>query len=349
MSGISKQDPNRNETQGDSARKPLFSIIVATYNRAHLLPRAINSVLNQSCQNFEIIVIDDGSTDDTKEVVKSFIENERVIYYSHKENMGLSATWNKGLDLASGDYVVFLDDDDEVLPDALEAAANKFAELSPKGVKTIWFDSIDSVTGKITGRGIDKDGYISYEDHLCGRISGDFWNVIGRSLFGENRFDERAWGGSAGLLWLKIFYQAKVFHIAKPFGITRREHGSTVSRDFRVKVKNREKYLWTQKIFLQEHGEELKRLCPRIYGRWLASLGLFYLLNGEKTEGMKSLLKSLRSRFSFRAVLLMLLSFLLNERQIAFLCVKFVDVRNSIKKLTTSFRSRARLESRHNA
>ncbi len=306
------------------AKTPKFSIIVATYNRAHLLPRAINSVLDQSYQNFEIIVVDDGSTDNTKEVIKSFKQDKRIIYYQYEENRGLSAVWNKALDLASGDYVVFLDDDDELLLDALEAAANKFAELSPKGVKTIWFDSMDFESGEITGRGVDKDSYISYEDHLCGKVSGDFWIAIDRSLFSESRFDRRAWGGAASLLWLKIFYQAKVFHVAKVLGIVHREHGSTVSRDFRIRIKHKEKNLWAQKIFLQEYGQDLKRLCPSVYGTRLASLGLFYLLNGERAEGRKALRESLRFRFSFKPAILILLSFMLNEKQVAFLYIRLV-------------------------
>ena len=94
----------------NAASKPLFSVIIASYNRAHLLPRAINSVLNQSYGNFEIIIIDDGSTDNTREVLESFREDSRIVYHRNIENIGLSATWNKGLDLARGTYVVFLDD-----------------------------------------------------------------------------------------------------------------------------------------------------------------------------------------------------------------------------------------------
>lgn len=333
---------------GNLAEKPLFTVIIATYNRAHLLPRAINSVLSQAYQNFEIIIINDGSKDDTEEIVKSF-KDKRIIYDKNEENMGLSITWNKGLALASGDYIVFLDDDDELLPDALRTAATKVAELSPKGVKTIWFDSIDFETGRITSRGIDKDSYVSYEDHLCGRVSGDFWTVIDKSLFANNRFDERTWGGSAALLWLKIFYQAKVFHVAKTFGITHREHGSTASQDFRVRIKHKEKSLWVHKIFLQQHGEKLKCLCPSVYGNRLASLGLFYLLNDEEAEGRKALRESLKFRFSVQSVLLILLSLLLNERQIAFLCIKFVDVRNSIKKSVSSFRSKTHPGTGYNA
>ena len=78
-------------------KRPLFSVITATYNRARLLPRAIESVLNQTHQNFELIAVDDGSSDNTEELVKSFQKkDERIIFYKFKENKGLSAVWNKG-------------------------------------------------------------------------------------------------------------------------------------------------------------------------------------------------------------------------------------------------------------
>ena len=317
--------------------KPLFSVIIATYNRAHLLPRAVNSALNQSYQNFEVIIIDDGSTDNTSQVLESFKGDPRIVYHRHKENMGLSTTWNKGLDLAKGDYVVFLDDDDELSPKALENAVSKIIELSPKGVRTIWFDAIDSQSGEITGKGINGNSYITYEDHLCGKIDGDFYIVIDRNLIGENRFDERTWGGTATLLWLKIFYQAKVFHVAEVFGVIHREHGSTVSNDFRTKIKWKEKYLWTHRIFLQEFGQDLKKLCPGEYGNRRALLGLFCLLNGEGIEGRKELLESLKYHFSLQSVFLFLMSFILNARLLGYLLVRFVDIKNSVRKTMRSF------------
>ncbi len=308
-------------------KKPLFSIVTATYNRAHLLPRAINSVLNQSYQNFEFIIIDDGSSDNTEEVIRAF-KDERIIYCKYKQNKGLSVVWNKGLDLARGDYVAILDDDDELLPEALETAVNKFAELSPRGIKVIWFDGIDFVTKKVTGKGINKDAYISYGEHLCRRISGDFWVVLNRSLLliESNRFDERTWGGSA-LLWYKFYHQTKVFHVAKVLCTIHREHGSTISNDFRFRLKHKEKNLWTYKIFLKEHGQELRKRCPSVYGNTLGTLGLYQILNGEKGEGKRTLLKSLKFRFSFKTIILILLSSIFNENQITFLAVKFSDLR----------------------
>jgi len=191
--------------------KPLVSVILTTYNRAQLLPRAINSVLNQTYPNFELIIVNGGSTDNTEEVVKSF-KDERIQYYKQKENKGMLADRNKGFDVAKGDYVAILDDDDELLPEALETAVNKFAELASKGIKILWFDCVDAEKGKFSGSGIKEEGYISYDDLLCGKLQGDYWGVMDRKLIGDNRFDERLWGMER-ILWLKLFRKSKAYYI----------------------------------------------------------------------------------------------------------------------------------------
>ncbi|NBU82584.1 MAG: glycosyltransferase family 2 protein, partial [Flavobacteriaceae bacterium] len=91
---------------------PYFTIVIPSYNRAHIVGRAIESVLNQSYSDFEIIVVDDGSTDNTKEVVCQFLDSR--INYFFQENSGVSAARNTGSKLAKGDYLVFLDSDDYV-------------------------------------------------------------------------------------------------------------------------------------------------------------------------------------------------------------------------------------------
>lgn len=94
------------------------SVIIPAYNQAHFIGRAIQSVLDQTYQDFEIIVVDDGSTDNTAEVVHGF-EDSRIRYL-FQENQGLSAARNKGLRLAQGEFISFLDSDDEFLPHKLE-------------------------------------------------------------------------------------------------------------------------------------------------------------------------------------------------------------------------------------
>lgn len=96
-----------------------FSVVIATRNRADLLPRAVRSVLEQSMADLEVIVSDDGSTDDTRAVVDA-IDDDRLRYVS-RDSAGPSAARNLGAAHAVGDYIAFLDDDDEASPSWLEA------------------------------------------------------------------------------------------------------------------------------------------------------------------------------------------------------------------------------------
>jgi len=90
------------------------SVIIPCYNYAHYLIDAIYSALNQSYAPLEIIVVDDGSTDNTKEVVESFKNIEIPIYYKYQENKGLSSARNTGCRIANGDYLLTLDADDKI-------------------------------------------------------------------------------------------------------------------------------------------------------------------------------------------------------------------------------------------
>lgn len=98
--------------------KPVFSVIIPLYNKEKYIKRAINSVLKQTYQNFEIIVINDGSTDNSLSVIKS-IKDKRVKIFNQK-NLGVSNARNKGIKKAKGEYIAFLDADDKFLNNYLE-------------------------------------------------------------------------------------------------------------------------------------------------------------------------------------------------------------------------------------
>ena len=104
----------------------MFSVIMATYNRGPIISKAIKSVLSQTHADLELIVVDDGSTDNTKETVEK-IRDPRV-RYERQSHSGRTCARNKGVELARGGYVTFLDSDDEVRPDWLQEFENAFKE-----------------------------------------------------------------------------------------------------------------------------------------------------------------------------------------------------------------------------
>ncbi|WP_170155521.1 glycosyltransferase family 2 protein [Halopiger aswanensis] len=111
------------------SKQPKVSVIIPTYNRADVLPRAINSIINQSFDKFELIVVDDGSTDNTQSVVESY-NDERVKYVVNDRKNGANAARNKGILKSRGEYISFLDSDDEYPSDNLSRTISCLDTLS---------------------------------------------------------------------------------------------------------------------------------------------------------------------------------------------------------------------------
>src|SRR5215510_16389067 len=137
------------KTRKDKFPMPAVSVIIPTYNRAEFLRLAITSVLNQTFQDFEIIVVDDASEDHTHEVVSDF-SDKRIKYIRHEANKRVSAARNTGVLSASGDYIAFLDDDDEWLPRTLQMQVALLEDSTSivGGVYT-GYVQIDRYTGQV--------------------------------------------------------------------------------------------------------------------------------------------------------------------------------------------------------
>ena len=118
---------------------PLVSVIITTYKRSEFLTRAINSVLKQTYKNFEVIIVDDNNKNDeyskfTQTLLETYINRNEIKIIQHDENKGISAARNTGIKEANGEYIAFLDDDDEFLPKKIELQINLFKES-----KKCWF------------------------------------------------------------------------------------------------------------------------------------------------------------------------------------------------------------------
>ena len=110
---------------------PAVSVILPTYNRAHLLPRAIASVLGQSFRDFELIVVDDGSKDHTVELMRGY-DDPRIVFLPPERNLGDAGARMRGIARARGEWLAFQDSDDEWLPDRLRLQMDYAAALGPE-------------------------------------------------------------------------------------------------------------------------------------------------------------------------------------------------------------------------
>lgn len=121
-----------------------ISIIIPCYNRAHSLSGAIESVINQIGHNWELIIIDDGSTDLTSKVIKRYNANSQIRYY-YQENLGVSSARNQGASIAKGKYLIFLDSDDSFEPGLFQ----RLKEIQYWKFDVISWEVIKKIDGKI--------------------------------------------------------------------------------------------------------------------------------------------------------------------------------------------------------
>lgn len=132
----------------------MVSVIIPTYNRSHKITQAIDSVLAQTYPDYEIVVVDDGSTDATEVVLSSYISEKKIIY--HKQmNAGVAGARNRGVNEAHGEFVAFLDSDDEWLPNKLSEQLKLFKE---KGDQVLVYANIE-----YWNRNKEKIGELFYE------------------------------------------------------------------------------------------------------------------------------------------------------------------------------------------
>lgn len=165
---------NYTEALMDNPGSPKVSVIIPTYNRSHVLGRAVRSVLNQTYQDFELIVVDDGSSDATVEVVSGFAD-PRIRYLRHEENRGAAAARNSGIKAARGEYIAFLDSDDEWFPEKLQKQVEAFAKLPPRvGMvyTDLWKIGDDGVRRYWRASRILPDDGLVYDHLLADRLTG---------------------------------------------------------------------------------------------------------------------------------------------------------------------------------
>lgn len=136
---------------------PKVDIIIPAYNQGHYLKASVESALRQTWSNLEVIIVDDGSTDNTATVAQSFAD-ERVTYI-YQENAGLSAARNTGINHATGDYISFLDSDDLFFPNKISLLLNQFEEQPELGFcagTAVLIDDVGEPIGKTYGLGMPK-------------------------------------------------------------------------------------------------------------------------------------------------------------------------------------------------
>lgn len=181
--------------------KILVSIIVPVYNCVRYVKEAINSALNQTMGEFEIIIVDDGSTDGTAAVISTFICESRVRLIWHKCNMGVAYSRNEALILARGKFICFLDGDDVWLPDKLEKQL-KFIQQWDYDICYTAYDFIDK-NGFLCGKTYQVPEKISWKELLYENVIGCSTVMCATELFSDCKF-RAEYAHEDYVLWLEL-------------------------------------------------------------------------------------------------------------------------------------------------
>jgi glycosyltransferase involved in cell wall biosynthesis len=210
---------------------PFFSIIIPTYNRASLISKAINSLLAQTYSNWELIVIDDGSKDNTQAVVAAF--NDNRINYIYQKNSERSAARNNGIRNAKGTYICFLDSDDYYLQNRLELLYT-YLKHHNFPVAFHYTGMVIDGNGTLSTRKEKKPGQNIY-DHLAVSVIHSQQVCIHRSILEQFQYDINFHIGEDMELWLRIAEKYKIHYIDDQFTVAVVEHDT---RSVNIKLYN---------------------------------------------------------------------------------------------------------------
>lgn len=252
--------------------KIFFSIITPTYNRAYIIGKAIDSVLKQNFDNWEMIIVDDGSTDNTEAVIKKYIySSSKIVYFKLDKNAGPNVARNFGSEKANGEWLIFLDSDDELTNDALDVICSyiqKFPEVS------FFIFACKDLDDNIPINIKNYEGYIDWKDFLC-RIKGEALPVIKKEIFLQEKFLESIKGGE-NITWIKILKKGyKAYFSNKVVRI----YNNKLEDRLSVKSKNYQRLVNVYFLFLQNFYKDLLTNCPLKFISTIAKIFIYKTLS----------------------------------------------------------------------
>jgi glycosyltransferase involved in cell wall biosynthesis len=279
-------------------RVPRFSIVIPAYNREREVRRAVESCLAQDFTDYEVVVVDDGSTDRTGEVVES-IGDTRVRQVRHSTNRGHGPARNTGVRAASGDWVVMLDSDEELLSGALSSMAQQIAADKSDVERHGFFCEYDN--GVITLRPAPGKQLLDYESYLLwldDREVCDFLACTKRVTFDQVRWEESRWAEhwqyhlDFAMRFRTMFYPITLARAYTDAG-SRLGHER---RDARIACKHAVELGGQVEKILKRHGDALQRSAPRTYEMCLRICASYHYIAGERRSGLSVVSRNLRFR-----------------------------------------------------
>ena len=272
-------------------KNPFFSIVVPTYNRAGFISKALDSVLIQTFNDFELIIIDDGSTDNTKEVIEKY--NDSRIKYFFQNNKERSAARNEGIRISKGKYITFLDSDDYYLPQRLENIHNEI--ISKNSPEAFFYTGISfEKDGVILEREEINNNFKSYKDFIVWGVIGTPQACLHRAIFDKHKFNENFNISEDMELWLRIVHDGYKLYFIDKYDIIAVQHSGRSIDEF-----SNNSFFEMAKVlrfmFSKKHpGNDVSLIFKRsTWGSVNYGIARYYIYNNKKWKAIYYLIKSI--------------------------------------------------------
>lgn len=272
-----------------------FSIILPTYNRAIFISKAIESVLAQTYTNWELIIIDDGSTDNTQETLNQF-KDERIFYY-YQENQERSTARNNGIEKATGDYICFLDSDDYYLPQKLQAHHDAIENNGFKNAvyyEGIIFEDAETLKRTKIELPLQLENENIYE-FLIQNPLGSMQLSIPSSVLAKERFNSEIKIGEDVELWMRLAKSIIFIPIYDTYYSVAIEHQNRSINNLEIAKIN---HLLTVKHIINESFELISsKVKKRVLSDAYFGVAKSYIRQDEKLNSINWITKSILKDF----------------------------------------------------
>ncbi len=265
------------------------TIIIPTYNRCDVISRAIESVLTQTFGDYELVIVDDGSTDGSLDLIRRYSnEEKRVRYVAHDQNRGPSAARNTGIKAANGSYISFLDSDDKLKPEFLERSVSEL-ERRPDNYAASYVSIEQYEDGKLVGMFESEPTIFSSNNVQSRHLDAGKWQMGGvtcrrSALTDIGLLDERFDYLEDADYWIRLLRSHRCVGIDEPLY----EHHRNVG-DVSI---NRTSMIHGINLFIHKHDDILSENATA-YCRCL--LAKMHILNGEFLKGVIELRNALET------------------------------------------------------
>ena len=271
--------------------QPFLSIIVPVYNRETLVARCIESILRQDCNDYEIIAVDDGSSDQSVEVLSSY---PAVHLIRHERNMGVLRARFTGLQHSRGDWVLFLDSDDELVPGSLTIVHQHLCELSPNMDGALFCCEMDNGT---ISPSVWPPSVLDYESHLKymndhfgiheGKSTLDFLHCVRTSSM--KSLESFMQDGLEDLFLLEFYKRSKAQFFPYVARLYHQDANNQIVKslelDHRINPALTRGRVESMERIIERHGPAILRSAPLLYHHLISNLALLEFLAGRRRKG----------------------------------------------------------------